>query len=203
MRILLPHAKKFGRLRARLVFGLAASVLAGLMVGGLVLAVLAVSLLGFRVLVVRSDSMAPALQPGDLIVTRPAPIASAKFGDIVLFDEGERVHLNVAHRVAGIIKVEVKTTDSSTGKTTTQDSRLLITKGDANERPDGQEVDAARFRGLVWFSMPRMGELLGGPSLRRAAFAVAAASGAGWITYELWTLWLRGRARFRQNQAGG
>ncbi len=185
------------------MLGLAASVLAGLSAGGLLLAVLALGLLGFRVLTVRSDSMAPAFQHGDLIVTRSAPITEAKVGDIVLFDEGERVHLNVAHRVAGIIKVEVKTTDSRTGRTSAEYSRLLITKGDANDRVDGQEVDATRFRGIVWFSMPRMGEFLGNPHFRRAAFAVAAASGAAWIPYELWALLRRRRTRPGQNEAGG
>ncbi|MGE3075404.1 MAG: signal peptidase I [Dehalococcoidia bacterium] len=160
-------------------------VLFGLAVGLLLLAFVATRFMGYGVATIQSYSMRPALDRGDLIITRPTSIDRAKAGDIVVFEEGERTKLLIAHRVYNVIPITTNVTNSSTGKTSTSYSTVLRTKGDANENVDEQIVDASRFRGEVLFTVPRIGLLIHDIPLEYVLMGVSASSGLAWGFYEL------------------
>lgn len=167
------------------VLRLLGSILAGLLVAAALVALIATQFLGYRALAVASDSMTPALRRGDLVVTRPVAINTVEQGDIVAFDEGESVHLTVVHRVVGVVNLTVNTTDSKTGITSTQTSRFLRTKGDANAAVDGEPVGPERFQGLVFITVPVIGGILGAGLVQQILLATAIASGIAWLLYEI------------------
>jgi signal peptidase I len=189
------------RPRIRTLGGAFASIVAGLIVGSILLAVAATTLLGYRVLDLASSSMEPALHRGDLILSRPAPIDEVKQGDIVVFQEGEQIPVLVAHRVAAINDFIVDATSKSTGKTTSTTTRLLRTKGDANSDPDAQPVDAAHYRGIVWFVAPGVGTPFLDYPVSQTFFAITAVTAAAWALYELIGLVRRRRERRRAGPA--
>ncbi len=194
MHLAIPRPRALRGPRPRTVLAFAAALVAGLAVGGLLVAVIATRFLGYHILAVESDSMAPALRRGDLIVTRPVPITEANVGDTVLYDEGTQVHLLVAHRVISVVNLNTNIHDSRTGKTTTEHTRLLRTQGDANPQPDGQVVDASRFRGVLWFYVPHVGAVLGAWNFQQTLLAIAALTALAWVAYEVRSLWRRRRA---------
>jgi signal peptidase len=160
-------------------------VLSGLLVGSALALVLATQLFGFEVITVRTDSMEPALAAGDVMLTRPVGIRDVEVGDVILFDQGRRTVIPVAHRVVGIINLRTNITDSKTGDTTTQVSKLLRTMGDANPAPDQQLVDASRLRGRLWLRLPGAGRLFGDLGLRRGLLLVSAILALAWGSVEL------------------
>ncbi len=171
-----------GNTRARTTRGIMAAAAAGVLFGAVLVVLVALGFLGYRALAVQSDSMAPALRAGDLIVSRPVPITRANVGDIVVFEEGERIRLAVAHRVVAYTDLVVNVQDSRTGETTTRRTRVLRTQGDANPQPDAQQVDDQRFLGVLWFSLPGIGRLLTDRLFRLALIGVVALSALVWIT---------------------
>src|SRR3990172_8502033 len=129
-----------------IALGVLGSAAFGLLLGGLLAAFIATQFFGYKVMTVQSFSMEPALERGDLIVSRPVSIDDVKQGQIVLFMEGQRTRLLVAHRVAGFVNVTTNIHDSQTGEDTVEKSRLLQTKGDANSTVDAQAVAASDLR---------------------------------------------------------
>ncbi|MBX6342348.1 MAG: signal peptidase I, partial [Thermomicrobiaceae bacterium] len=169
--------------RAKLALGLLGSLLAGLALAGLILAALATQFFGFHALAIQTGSMRPALEPGDLILTRPVAIDRVKDGDIVLFESGDDRHVLVAHRVAGIVTLTTNVTDSATGKVTVERTRMLRTRGDANRTADAGLVGQDRLRGVVWLTIPRVGRILADYPVQLALAVVAALSGAAWVVW--------------------
>jgi signal peptidase len=167
------------------VLRLLGSILAGLLVAAALIALIATQFLGYHALGIASDSMTPALRRGDLVVTRPVAINTVEQGDIVAYDEGQSVHLTVVHRVVGVVNLTVNTTDSKTGTTSTQTSRVLRTQGDANPAADGQPVGADRFQGLVFVTVPILGGVLGAGLVQQLLLVVAIATGIAWLVYEI------------------
>ncbi|MBQ7309564.1 MAG: signal peptidase I [Clostridia bacterium] len=106
------------------------------------------SILGVRPFTVQSDSMYPALQPGDLIIdTAVKDPATLKMGDIVTYwtiIDGERV-LNT-HRITGIY-------DGGT-------YRIFETKGDRNTIADPLTVHESEIVGKFKFRIPGVGKVL-------------------------------------------
>lgn len=166
-------------------FGLLGSVAFGLTLGALLAVLLAVQFFGYRIATVQSFSMEPTLDRGDLIFARPVSINDVKVGQIILFEEGTQVRLLVAHRVDGVTNVTTNLSNTATGEVTTQHSRLLRTKGDANPTADADSVDASRLRGKVWFTVPKIGLVLHRVPLQAVLLVVAAGSGLAWLAYEL------------------
>jgi signal peptidase len=160
-------------------------ILGGLVVGSALVLVMATEVFGFEVITVRSGSMQPALSAGDVVLTRPVGIRDVEVGDVILFDQGRRTIIPVAHRVVGIINLRTNITDSKTGETTTQVSKLLRTMGDANPAPDQQLVDASRLRGVLWVRLPGAGRLFGDLGLRRGLLLVAVLLALVWGTVEI------------------
>jgi signal peptidase len=161
---------------------LIAAIVGGLVLGVAIVAIVSTQVLGYRLAAIASDSMQPTLAPGDLIVTRPVPIADIEHEDIVLFETGTATKILVAHRVANIVTVNVNFTDSETGETRTEQTKVLRTKGDANANIDEQPVDDTTYRGLLWVTIPGAGSLLASPT---PFIAVAVAIGVIWLLTEI------------------
>lgn len=116
-------------------------VRAVLMVMGLVLAGLAFLYFvpGYNLLMVRSESMVPYLNIGDLIVTGPmnGPFkGEISPGTVVTYQYRNEL---VTHRVKQI------------------DGEVLVTQGDATEDPDPWQVTINDVRGVFLFKIPSVG----------------------------------------------
>jgi len=98
---------------------------------------------GFKLAVVFSGSMEPAMPVGALAIMTPVEPEDIKVNDIVAYHPIYDPATIVSHRV-----IEV------TERGSTFDFR---TKGDANEEPDLYRVPASNVLGLVIFSVPYMG----------------------------------------------
>lgn len=124
---------------------------------------------GHRLLVVRSDSMNPALDAGDLVITRVVGPARVKPGDIVTFRDPTRDQALVTHRVRAV--------DAG------DDFLAVETRGDANGASEHWRIDVDGTVGVLWFSVPDVGTLLLGvsPPARAALLwlAILTLAGAG------------------------
>ena len=147
--------------------------------------------------------MESAINRGDLILSRPAPIDQVKQGDVIVFQEGQQTPVLVAHRVVAIDKYIVNATSKSTGKTTSTTTVILRTKGDANPQPDAQAVDAATYRGIVWLVIPGAGMPFLDYPVSQLFLVVAVVTAVLWALYELIGPLRRRRARRRVSPASG
>ena len=87
----------------------------------------------------RSESMKPAINMGDVIITGPlnGPIGGGvKAGSIVTYRHGAEL---ITHRVLSV------------------DGDTLVTKGDAVEDPDPWSVNLSDVKGVYLFRVPYMG----------------------------------------------
>ncbi|MFC2059969.1 signal peptidase I [Chloroflexota bacterium] len=94
---------------------------------------------GYNLLLVRSESMRPTINMGDLIITGPldGPInGEVKPGAIITFEYKTE---SITHRVQSI------------------DGKALVTKGDATEDPDPWSVTLSDVRGIYMFKVPYVG----------------------------------------------
>lgn len=90
--------------------------------------------------IVTSGSMAPWMQPGDILLASPASPASLGEGDVVVFDSAEAPGGQITHR---LVQLNADGT--------------WITKGDANARADAGSVAPERISGEVRMIIPRIG----------------------------------------------
>jgi signal peptidase len=171
-----PQPSRRGQaLRSRLGHGLGRIHTAGLVLAASVLAaVVAGAALGYRLLEVRSGSMSPAIEVGDLVLSRQVHPSQLRPGAIVTFRDpylGQRL---VTHRVVSVSpgprKVDV------------------VTKGDANSSPERWNIPANGTVGEAVAVLPGLGPLaawLSGPLAWAAALILAAAwlawTSLGWI----------------------
>lgn len=91
-----------------------------------------------------SDSMVPTFARGDVVVVRQLNIKEAnkiKIGDILQYESEGRM---IIHRVVRINENE-------------EDGRIFITKGDNNNAPDVKPVSESQIRGVVKYSIPKVG----------------------------------------------
>ena len=94
---------------------------------------------GYDLRLVRSESMRPAVNMGDLIITGPlsGPInGEVKPGTIVTYEYKQEL---ITHRVQSI------------------DGKTLVTKGDAVENADPWPVTVSDVRGIYLFKIPYVG----------------------------------------------
>lgn len=159
-----------------------AGLVAGLFAAALVVAAVATSLFDYQILTVRSESMAPAIKAGDVIVVRPRAINAESPGDIVLFASGGD-RIPTVHRVAGINEVELRVSDRQTGAVRVFTEHRLVTKGDSNEMPDIGEVTGDEFLGEVWFTLP-WGSWFTLLPLQYVFLAIAACACLAWLEWE-------------------
>ena len=88
--------------------------------------------------------MEPAINPGGMVVTRPAEVKGIAVGDIVLFED-LNVQACVCHRVIDIKEI---------------DGELFFqTRGDANEYPDSDLVSSQNFIGKTILYLPHVGNV--------------------------------------------
>lgn len=133
----------------------------------------------------QSYSMEPALKRGDVIIGRPVNIKDVEAGQVVLFMQGERTRIVVAHRAVGFINLTINIHNSKTGQDTQEHQRLVQTKGDANPTQDSQPVSQADLRGRPWFTIPHVGFILERIPLRVVLLAVAGVTAVLWAGYEV------------------
>jgi len=92
--------------------------------------------------VVGSGSMRPLMNTGDVAIIIDVPINAIKQGDIIQF-RAKDGHFTIMHRV-----VEIK----QEGNT-----KLFVTKGDANKDVDPEPVHPSQITGKVVFVIPKVG----------------------------------------------
>ncbi|SLM84560.1 Signal peptidase I [Vagococcus fluvialis bH819] len=97
------------------------------------------SIVGFNFWVVRTESMTPKINAGDLIVSYKSSSDSYKEGDVIVFDSLDKTI--VTHRII----------DSSQAG--------YVTKGDANEERDEQQVAPSQVHGKFVFRIPFLGKI--------------------------------------------
>ncbi|MFC2022191.1 signal peptidase I [Chloroflexota bacterium] len=96
---------------------------------------------GYNLYLVRSESMRPAINMGDLIINGPLDGSingALKSGTIVTYEYKKEL---ITHRVQSI------------------DGKTLVTKGDATEDPDPWSVVLSDVRGIYLFKIPYVGYL--------------------------------------------
>lgn len=124
-----------GHLLSRLVTGTAIGF-----VLAIVLSLIVPLALGDRSLVVRSGSMSPAIDTGDVVAVRPIAPASARVGDIVTFELHGKL---TSHRARAIERRATKV--------------LFTTQGDANTGQEHWQVAANGRIGRVMYRVPKFG----------------------------------------------
>jgi signal peptidase I len=107
----------------------------------LALAGLLAPALGWRLDVVQSGSMEPAIGVGALVVTAPDSPEGVEVSDVISFRSESGAM--VCHRVVAI------------------DGQTFVTKGDANEGNDPSPVPFEDVAGKVAFSVPYLGYAVG------------------------------------------
>lgn len=150
-------------LQARRGFSLVASAASALSVVAL-LVLLALTVLGHRVLVVRSDSMAPALRAGDLIVIEMQRPATVEPGEIVTFRDHSRGNVLVTHRVIESVR--------------TDGQMHFKTRGDANSGIEQWSISTGGRLGQLRARIPGVGRVIvdagASPWTRTGALGMAA-----------------------------
>ena len=101
---------------------------------------------GNDIMVIKSDSMVPALMPHDLIIVQSTDIDDIKEGDIITFDSHMQGIGIIAHRV-----IAIEDDDGKLG---------IDTKGDNVEQPDPWTVHEKDLIGKVVDVIPTMGIFL-------------------------------------------
>ena len=99
---------------------------------------------GGSALTVLTNSMAPKLPPGTLIIIKPTPIADIKVGDVLTYQITSGDPAVISHRV-------ITRSVSLEGETT------FITKGDNNDLADPKPISEVRVKGTLWYAIPYLG----------------------------------------------
>lgn len=114
------------------------TVLAGLLL--LLAAVTFPRIFGIHVYTVISPSMAPEISVGSAVYVKKEAFEKICEGDVVTYLSGAG-NVRVTHRVAR----------------KDEEGQFLVTKGDANDEPDGKRVYAQEILGVVRLAVPYLG----------------------------------------------
>src|SRR3989344_3278166 len=115
-----------------------------LAIGLLLLATLTPLLGSYKIKVVKSGSMEPAIKTGGIVVIGPA--SPYKVGDVITFGEDTETQVPTTHRI-----VEIN------GRGPLQ---TFTTKGDANDAPDPAPTRIPDIHGKMLFTVPYVGYIL-------------------------------------------
>jgi len=163
------HTRRTGRLLHAAPTG--AACVAVLLLGVLAAALVA----GYRPLIVRSGSMAPAVRTGDLIFTKRVRPASAGPGEIVTFHDPSRARELITHRVV---------------RRTSRGSRVFfVTLGDANTGVERWSVAANGTIGVLRLRIPSLGYAVSVftiPAIRLVFVSLAALLLGGIVVRRIW-----------------
>jgi signal peptidase len=96
---------------------------------------------GYKTFIVLSGSMEPKIHTGSIVIVKPEN--NYQVGDVITFNENNKLNTPVTHRIAGIKEDKGES--------------FYTTKGDANDSPDLQEVKGGEIIGKVLFSVPLVG----------------------------------------------
>jgi signal peptidase I len=131
----------------------------GVVVLGLTTLVVGPRLYPFESFYVRSGSMSPAIPVGALVIATRAPADRLHQGDVIVFERPDRRGTMVVHRIDAVVR--------------TPTGRAFITKGDANNSPDGWRVAATGEGWRAVYSLSQVGVTVG--------WLHAALSRRGWL----------------------
>lgn len=124
---------------------------------------------GDRSFSVRSGSMTPTIETGDVVVTEPVAPLSLRIGDIVTFKDPEGSGRLYSHRVQSIARDggEVR----------------FVTRGDANTSTERWSVPSDGTVGRVVYRVPKLGYAIAwlGTPPARLALVVLPALLLGWM----------------------
>lgn len=95
----------------------------------------------YKLMIVQSGSMAPAIKIGSIVVVKP--VDDYKIGDVITFGPYTRTKAPTTHRI-----YDIKVSGGVPS---------YITKGDANNAPDAREITKRDVLGKVLFSVPYLG----------------------------------------------
>ncbi|GAB3349309.1 signal peptidase I [Modestobacter lapidis] len=158
------------RWTVRLMMLAAIAVFAGLALGPHVL--------GYRTMTMLTASMAPDINPGDVVVVTPLPISEVQAGMVISYHIPIDDHRLVSHRVLSV-------------ETAPDGAVTVQTKGDANDAPDPWQ---ATLQGdtawQVTAVIPELGNLIQAlrtPIVSQALVYGAPALLAGWLLLTIWT----------------
>jgi signal peptidase len=138
-------------------------------------ALLAVQATGHRVLVVRSGSMAPAIDAGDAIVVRRVLAAAVEAGQVITFADPQRPGRLLTHRVQQVAR--------EAGQVN------VVTRGDANTGTERWSVAADGTVGVLRWRLPAAGRVLaflGTPWVRAGLVVLAAVALASILLHRVW-----------------
>jgi signal peptidase len=116
---------------------------------------------GGSALTVLTNSMAPNLPPGTLVVIRPATAGDIHIGDVITYQIESGKPAVISHRVV------TRSVDLS-GEVT------FITKGDNNAVADANPIRQVQIKGKLWYAIPLLGwvnSLVGGNGSARGIIA--------------------------------
>jgi signal peptidase I len=99
---------------------------------------------GYGLYAVRSESMAPALSVGDLVVVHRVAASEVRAGDVVTMTLGAGT--TITHRVVAV--------------TSTDEGPVFVTRGDANSTADPVAARADQLRGRLTSQVAFLGFLL-------------------------------------------
>ncbi len=99
---------------------------------------------GGELLAIRTGSMSPVMEPGDLLISREVDPRTVRRGDVITFRVPSADNTLVTHRVT---KVD-------------EEGNSFTTKGDANDTVDPFTTKAKDVLGSRWFSIPKVGRLM-------------------------------------------
>jgi len=133
--------------------------------------------LDYRTMTMLTGSMSPVIDPGDVTVVTPLPVAEVEVGMIIAYHIPIDDHHLVSHRVVGVERAD-------DGSVTVQ------TKGDANDAVDPWQATlqgdtAYQVRAVI----PELGhaiETLRTPVVSQALVYGAPALLAGWLLLSIW-----------------
>ena len=98
----------------------------------------------YKVLIVQSGSMEPVINTGGIVVVKP--VSQYSVGDVITFGPVSKTKAPTTHRI-----VDIRFQNGNP---------VYVTKGDANEDTDTQEVLARHVIGKVLFDIPFLGYVL-------------------------------------------
>jgi signal peptidase len=113
---------------------------------GTLLAAVAPQIGGYRSFTVRSGSMTPAIETGDVVVTKSISPLAARVGDVVTFVDPEGTGKLFSHRVQSVRAVGGEV--------------AFVTRGDANTSTEHWRVPASGSIGRVAYRIPKIGYAL-------------------------------------------
>ncbi|MCD9153088.1 signal peptidase I [Aeromicrobium duanguangcaii] len=93
-----------------------------------------------------TGSMEPNLPPGTLVVVKPKPAEDIGIGSVITYQLRSGDPTVVTHRVTSV-------GHGSDGELS------FITKGDANAAEDLEPVRPVQVKGVLWYSVPKLGWL--------------------------------------------